>query len=211
VRKRLTYANVTATLALFFAMSGAAFATHHYLLNSTKQINPKVLKSLKGKTGAKGKEGAAGKEGPAGKEGAPGKEGAKGPGIIASGTTKSGQFCELGTEEEFCYPSSFAFTPSVNANCVVSVISQITEVSSTEVGPYFRIAIKENSTQKNDGAHGYYFNLVRNEFSDTQERTHLIPVSAGTTYTFGAFYGGINPGWEKTFGDYEVTYNCYAT
>jgi hypothetical protein len=79
VRRRLNYANVTATLALFFALSGGALAAKHYLVNSTKQISPKVLKALQGKAGAagaQGKEGPIGKEGPAGKEGSKGKEGA---------------------------------------------------------------------------------------------------------------------------------------
>ena len=66
MRKRLTYANVTATLALVFAMSGGALAASHYLINSTKQINPKVLKKLAGKTGAPGKTGPSGAPGPAG-------------------------------------------------------------------------------------------------------------------------------------------------
>src|SRR5437870_12445340 len=64
-----------ATLALVFAMSGGALAAKHYLINSTKQISPKVLKALKGKTG---KAGATGKEGPAGKDGAPGATGNQG-------------------------------------------------------------------------------------------------------------------------------------
>jgi hypothetical protein len=46
MHKHLTYANVTATLALVLAMSGGALAAKHYLVNSTKQIDPKVLKSL---------------------------------------------------------------------------------------------------------------------------------------------------------------------
>ena len=46
MRKYLTYANVTATLALIFAMSGGALAAKHYLVSSTSQISPKVLKSL---------------------------------------------------------------------------------------------------------------------------------------------------------------------
>jgi hypothetical protein len=50
----LSYANVTATLALVFAMSGGALAANHYLVNSTEQINPKVLKKLKGATGTTG-------------------------------------------------------------------------------------------------------------------------------------------------------------
>lgn len=90
MRRHLNYANVTATLALVFAMSGGALAASHYLINSTKQINPKVLKKLAGKpgatgatgpagsAGATGKEGPQGKEGPTGKEGTTGKEGPKG-------------------------------------------------------------------------------------------------------------------------------------
>jgi Collagen triple helix repeat (20 copies) len=79
MHRRLTYANVTATLALFFAMSGGALAAKHYLISSTKQINPKVLKALKGNRGATGATGAAGAAGAAGKEGPAGKEGKAGP------------------------------------------------------------------------------------------------------------------------------------
>lgn len=76
IRKRITYANVVATLALVFSMAGGAMAAKHYLINSTKQINPKVIRALKGKAGP---QGPLGKEGPAGKEGLPGKEGKEGP------------------------------------------------------------------------------------------------------------------------------------
>jgi len=85
MRRRLSYANVTATLALVFAMSGGALAANHYLITSTKQVSPKVLKKLTGKTGktgavgATGATGAIGKEGPQGKEGLTGKEGKEGP------------------------------------------------------------------------------------------------------------------------------------
>ena len=71
MRRRLSYANVTATLALVFAMSGGALAANHYLINSTKQINPKVLKKLTGKTGRR--TGAAGAAGPTGASGPQGK------------------------------------------------------------------------------------------------------------------------------------------
>ena len=63
MRKRLSYANVTATLALVFAMSGGAMAANHYLITSTKQINPKVLKKLTGKPGKNGTAGATGATG----------------------------------------------------------------------------------------------------------------------------------------------------
>lgn len=46
LRRHLSYANVTATLALVFAMSGGALAAKHYLVNSTKQLNPAVIRSL---------------------------------------------------------------------------------------------------------------------------------------------------------------------
>jgi len=80
-RRHFSYANVVATLALFFAMSGGALAAKHYLINSTKQINPKVLKKLKGnsgKTGPAGPAGAAGATGPAGANGTNGTNGANG-------------------------------------------------------------------------------------------------------------------------------------
>jgi hypothetical protein len=75
IRRHLSYANVTATLALVFAMSGGALAAKHYLINSTGQINPKVLKKLRGRTGLPG---ISGLEGPAGPRGAAGPGGAIG-------------------------------------------------------------------------------------------------------------------------------------
>jgi hypothetical protein len=84
LRSRLTYANVVATLALVFAMSGGALAATHYLITSTKQISPKVLKKLEGRegaAGATGKEGAAGK---AGANGASGSNGSNGEGVTVS-------------------------------------------------------------------------------------------------------------------------------
>jgi hypothetical protein len=82
IRRHLSYANVVATLALLFAMSGGALAASHYLINSTKQINPKVLKKLKGtvgSTGPSGAQGQTGAQGANGKEGLPGKDGPRGP------------------------------------------------------------------------------------------------------------------------------------
>jgi hypothetical protein len=84
IRKRITYANVAMTLALLLAMSGGAYAASKYVITSTKQISPKVLKALAGKPGVKGSVGAPGAVGPAGARGetgtagAPGKEGPAG-------------------------------------------------------------------------------------------------------------------------------------
>jgi hypothetical protein len=72
VRRHLTYANVVATLALVFAMTGGALAAKHYLINSTSQINPKVLQKLRAATGKTGAAGSQGKQGLAGPAGGPG-------------------------------------------------------------------------------------------------------------------------------------------
>jgi hypothetical protein len=90
MRRRFSYANVAATLALVLSMSGGALAAKHYLINSTKQINPKVLKTLKGKRGAaglKGLQGPIGTTGATGATGATGGTGGQGP-EGPSGTVK---------------------------------------------------------------------------------------------------------------------------
>ena len=78
LRGRLTYANAAATLALVLAMSGGALAANHYLINSTKQINPKVLKKLHGTRGARGTIGPNGLVGPQGVTGPQGQRGPRG-------------------------------------------------------------------------------------------------------------------------------------
>jgi hypothetical protein len=80
LRKRIHVSPATAiaTLALVFAMTGGAYAAKHYLITSTKQISPKVLKSLKGANGKNGVAGANGAQGAQGPAGANGKDGANG-------------------------------------------------------------------------------------------------------------------------------------
>jgi hypothetical protein len=94
IRRRMTYANVVLTLALIFAMTGGAYAAKRYLIVSTKQISPSVLKALQGKTGP------AGKEGPAGKNGANGNAGALGPQGLAGPEGKPGKEGKEGAEGE---------------------------------------------------------------------------------------------------------------
>jgi len=91
IRRHVSYANVVATMALVFAMGGTAIAAKHYLVTSTKQIKPSVLKSLKGNAGPKG---ATGLQGAQGKEGPQGKQGPAGPltTTLPSGQTLRGSF-----------------------------------------------------------------------------------------------------------------------
>ena len=94
--RRPSAASIIAVTALFFALGGTAVASH-FLITSTSQIRPSVLKKLRGgtgpagptgpagvtgvtgATGPTGTTGPAGPSGSAGKEGPSGKEGARGP------------------------------------------------------------------------------------------------------------------------------------
>jgi hypothetical protein len=84
-RMRVSPASAIASLALVFAMTGGAYAADRYVITSTKQLSPKVLKALKGAVGPSGTAGAAGvagaqgPAGPAGVKGETGAAGAQGP------------------------------------------------------------------------------------------------------------------------------------
>lgn len=107
IRKRFTCANVVMTIALVFAMGGGAYAASKYVITSTKQISPKVLKALQGKAGSTGANGANGSAGPAGEKGATGEKGTAGTNgtsgangeSVVSATLKPGAHCLEGGSE----------------------------------------------------------------------------------------------------------------
>jgi hypothetical protein len=98
--RRLTYANVVATLALFVALGGGAYAATQLKKNSvgTKQLKNGAVTEAKlaapaqvalrgpqgsrGEAGPKGEAGAAGERGAPGVEGPPGHEGPSGLGKV---------------------------------------------------------------------------------------------------------------------------------
>ncbi|MFT3866150.1 MAG: hypothetical protein QM729_17935 [Solirubrobacterales bacterium] len=103
VRRHLTYANVAATLALFLALGGAAYAATRLPRNSVgnaqlrksavtaSKIAKKTRRQLRGDrgpTGPQGKTGKTGARGPQGKTGATGAAGS-GPAYEVFGTSKS--------------------------------------------------------------------------------------------------------------------------
>lgn len=91
LRRHLTYANVAATLALFLALGGAAYAATQLPRNSvgTRQLRAeavtagkiakKTRRQLRGSRGPAGPQGATGKAGKQGPKGATGAKGAQGP------------------------------------------------------------------------------------------------------------------------------------
>lgn len=90
LRRHLTYANVVASLALFLALGGAAFAATQLPRNSvgTGQLKPEAVTAgkiakrtrnqLRGAQGPQGPQGKTGKTGPKGATGARGATGATG-------------------------------------------------------------------------------------------------------------------------------------
>lgn len=66
-------------LVLVIALAGTGYAAQRYVITSTKQISPQVVKSLKGKPGPAGPRGVAGAPGPPGAPGAQGPVGPQGP------------------------------------------------------------------------------------------------------------------------------------
>jgi len=84
MRKHFHPSTIIATVALVFALAGTSYAASTYLITSTNQITPSVLKTLKGERGprgdigAQGSAGLTGATGPIGLTGAPGAPGAPG-------------------------------------------------------------------------------------------------------------------------------------
>jgi hypothetical protein len=78
MRRRPTPASIIAVVALFVALGGTAVAASRYIITSTSQIKPSVLKDLRGHNGATGPAGATGQAGAAGQAGAQGVPGSAG-------------------------------------------------------------------------------------------------------------------------------------
>lgn len=109
LKTRFGIPGVISVIALVLATTGGAFAAK-YLITSTNQIKPSVLKKLKGTRGPTGPTGAQGSAGANGKDGAPGAEGKQGSqgiqgengspwtagGVLPPGETETGTFVTHG-------------------------------------------------------------------------------------------------------------------
>ena len=152
---RLTYANVVATIALFIALGGGAYATTRLPAGSvgTRELRNgsvtkaklarSTLKALAGKrgpagtrgatgavgaqgvTGAIGAAGATGAAGTRGDQGVPGQTGAIG-GVLPHGATLVGSYLSDGTS-----------TPDADRATIVSFGYRLATIPTTEVrGPF---------------------------------------------------------------------------
>jgi hypothetical protein len=69
---------VVLTALLVLSLGGTGYAAKRYIITSTKQISPKVVKKLKGKAGRQGPRGAQGAQGLQGVQGLQGAQGRPG-------------------------------------------------------------------------------------------------------------------------------------
>lgn len=152
IRRHLTYANVIATLALFLALGGGAYAAVKLPKNSvtSKQIKNNAVNSAKVANGsllsrdfkagqlpagARGPQGAQGLQGAAGQTGAPGNPAAY-PSILPSGRTEVGVYSAResaaatgnAVSAAISFPIPLAASPSVvtfgpDPTCTGSVIA----------------------------------------------------------------------------------------
>ena len=121
---RLTFANVTSSLALFIALGGASYAAIKVPANSvgTKQVknraitarklDSKVLTSLRGATGPQGPQGSPGSPGPQGVQGPKGDAGA----ALADGSITASKLAGSSVTQAKLGLTTVLATSSVDSN-----------------------------------------------------------------------------------------------
>jgi hypothetical protein len=102
-------AMIVAIVALVVALGGTAVAAKHYLITSTKQIKPSVLKRLRGDRGPQGSPGPRGPAGATGAQGPAGPQGSQGAGG-APGAPATTLFARVSKKGEPLGGSGFVFS-----------------------------------------------------------------------------------------------------
>lgn len=168
--RRPSPAMILACLALFVASTGTSFAARHYLITSTKQIKPSVIKKLKGakgRRGYRGHQGAAGATGTQGAQGLKGATGAQGAqGLTgatgatgAQGAQGTGNACNAGENLPSSPPALAEYTSwTTIAECSITlpashkvlIVGQFTAESYSNVGDAFARALVDGTLVDGD-------------------------------------------------------------
>lgn len=107
------------------------------------------------------------------------------------------------------------FVVDRTGTCFVTTEVQVSQASGGPVVPigstiaYVRIAIERNGVNGQDGVYGQY--IVSNGLSTLQaqgSRTHVVPVTAGQTIRFGAFFGSVSGNAVGKSATVHTTYHC---
>ena len=184
--RRPSPATVLSALALFFALGGTAIATKHYLITSTSQIKPSVLKALHGQSGNPGADGLPGAQGPQGPQGATGPQGPAGtPGASGAWATALwATVSAIGTlgdssgvsGESSSYPNEFMADYIITFNRDVSHCARTATLSAPNNGESGeepgQIAISDSSLRNPDSIEVFTYDAS----GHTQYRSFSVAV-----------------------------------
>jgi Collagen triple helix repeat (20 copies) len=231
LRRHLSYANVTATMALLLAMSGSALAASKeftaetksrefsYLITSISQISPKVQAELKatgkagraGPAGAPGAPGSNGSQGPAGFPGAEGAPGIKGAPGNEGKSGEKGPPGERGETGERGEPGEqgLSLLSKSEQETLKSILPYVKYVASGVggkptiqlSGANVQIVNGEGSTEATNGAGNLVIGYDENQNKEAQTGSHNLVVGPEQRYTS---YGAILGGRDnKALGPYD--------
>jgi len=230
IRRHLSYANVTATMALLFAMGGSALAVGHfakskeftptpkskefnYVITSIAQISPRVQAELKvpGKTGPAGSAGATGAPGSPGSQGPSGPSGAAGPPGIEGIQGNEGKPGEKGTPGETGATGEpgLSLLSKSEQETLKSILPYIKYVASgiggkptiQFSGANLQIVNGEGSTEATNAAGNLIIGYDENPNTEPQTGSHNLVLGPEQRYTsYGTMLGGRN---NKAIGPYD--------
>jgi hypothetical protein len=181
IRKRFTYANVAMTLALVFAMTGGAYAAGKILITSTKQISPKVLKSLQGKAGKPGANGAQGPSGPAGPQGPQGAAGAGGVGGAKGEPGAKGEQGIQGVPGKDGKDGTTGFTETLPSGKTLKGVWALTATTPEKIAYELPVDAVSFGIPLSEAPVSHYINKAGMELTATGEQVSTVCVGGSAT------------------------------
>jgi hypothetical protein len=163
LRRRANATTVVAVLALLFAMTGGAIAAKRYLITSTRQISPNVLRQLKGGRGAPGPAGSPGAQGAPGKNGANGANGTNGAAGRAGENGVGATTSTFGGEQHGCREGGL----EIKSAGTPAFVCNGTNGANGQTG--FTKALPSGETETGTWA--------VNEYGPVEEKSVFVPIS----------------------------------